>query len=308
MAPVLSTSSWRIPWTHSLVRAERRARESSARWAIQFERVSRLNRVRLHAERATVLVGVGLAAVTVAAWVAFLAQAASPRSMAVDTMSAGPDLVGASGFIGAWVVMMAAMMLPSAAPLALLYRAAGADGRAANTVPLVAGYLLAWAGFGALVYAAQQALGAVALSSPTLGDARPYAVAGILAIAGVYQFTPLKQACLRQCRSPLDFLMHRWRGAGAFAAFRLGGARSLLCRLLLGPYGGPGDRGRNEPSVGGAYRAHRLHGEADAFRRAGRAVDWSWAWIGGSTRGGTPGTFNVASRRHGDLVRSVEGG
>lgn len=229
MAPVFSTSSWRIPWTHSLVRAERRARESSARWAIQFERVSRLNRLRLHAERATVLVGVGLAAVTVAAWVAFLAQAASPRSMAVDTMSAGPDLVGASGFIGAWVVMMAAMMLPSAAPLALLYRAAGADGRAANTVPLVAGYLLAWAGFGALVYAAQQALGAVALSSPTLGDARPYAVAGILAIAGVYQFTPLKQACLRQCRSPLDFLMHRWRGAGAFAAFRLGVEHGVYC-------------------------------------------------------------------------------
>jgi len=147
----------------------------------------------------------------------------------MDTMSTGPDLVGAAGFIGAWVVMMAAMMLPSAAPLVLLYRAAGAGGRAANTVPLVAGYLLAWAGFGALVYAAQQALGAVVLASPTLGDARPYAVAGILAIAGVYQFTPLKQACLRQCRSPLDFLMHRWRGAGAFDAFRLGVEHGAYC-------------------------------------------------------------------------------
>ena len=147
----------------------------------------------------------------------------------MDTMSTGPDLVGAAGFIGAWVVMMAAMMLPSAAPLVLLYRAAGAGGRAANTVPLVAGYLLAWAGFGALVYAAQQALGAVVLASPTLGDARPYAVAGILAIAGIYQFTPLKQACLRQCRSPLDFLMHRWRGAGAFDAFRLGVEHGAYC-------------------------------------------------------------------------------
>jgi predicted metal-binding membrane protein len=149
--------------------------------------------------------------------------------MAMDTMSSGADLAGAAGFIGAWVVMMAAMMLPSAAPLVLLYRAAGADGRAANTVPLVAGYLLAWAVFGAFVYAAQQALGAVVLASPTLADASPYAVAGILAIAGVYQFTPLKQACLRECRSPLDFLMHRWRGAGAFDALRLGVEHGAYC-------------------------------------------------------------------------------
>ncbi len=188
-----------------------------------------MNKVRLPADRATVLVGVTLVAVTVAAWVAFLAQAVSPTSIAMDTMSSGADLAGATGFIAAWVVMMAAMMLPSAAPLVLLYRAAGADGRVANTVPLVAGYLVAWAVFGALVYAAQQALGAVVQSNATLGNARPYAVAGILAIAGVYQFTPLKQACLRECRSPLDFLMHRWRGAGAFDALRLGVEHGAYC-------------------------------------------------------------------------------
>ena len=173
--------------------------------------------------------GVSLAAVAVAAWVAFLAQAASLSSTAPDTMSAATDLVGATGFIGAWVVMMAAMMLPSAAPLVLLYRGAGANGRAANTVPLVAGYLLAWAVFGAGVYAAQQALGAVVNFTPTLGDARLYAVAGILAIAGIYQFTPLKHACLRQCRSPLDFLMHRWRGPGVFEALRLGAGHGAYC-------------------------------------------------------------------------------
>jgi len=188
-----------------------------------------MNRLRSPADRATVLVGAALTAVTVAAWVAFLAQAPSPGSMAMDTMSSGPALAGAAGFIGAWVVMMAAMMLPSAAPLVLLYRGAGAGGRAANTVPLVAGYLLAWAGFGALVYEAQQALGAVVLSSPALGNARPYAVAGILGIAGIYQFTPLKQACLRQCRSPLDFLMHRWRGPGVFEALRLGARHGAYC-------------------------------------------------------------------------------
>jgi len=222
-------SSWRIRSTPLLVPAEKRALGSSEHWAIQFEPISRLNKVRLPADRATALVGVSLAAVTVAAWVAFLAQAASPSSMAVDTMSAGPDLVGATGFIVAWVVMMAAMMLPSAAPLVLLYRAAGSDGRAANTVPLVAGYLLAWAVFGAFVYATQQALSVAIHSSSALSDARPYAVAGTLAIAGIYQFTPLKQACLRQCRSPLGFLMHRWRRTGALNALRLGAEHGVYC-------------------------------------------------------------------------------
>ncbi len=188
-----------------------------------------MNIVRLPVDIATLLIGTALAAVTLAAWFAFLAQATSPGSMAVDTMSSGTDLAGATAFIGAWVVMMAAMMLPSAAPLVLLYRAAGPDGRTANTVPLVAGYLLVWAAFGALIYAAQQALGAAIHTSPALGDARPYAVTGILAIAGVYQFTPLKQACLRQCRSPLDFLMQRWRGPGALGALRLGIEHGAYC-------------------------------------------------------------------------------
>jgi predicted metal-binding membrane protein len=188
-----------------------------------------MNRVRLPADRATLLVGGTIAAVTGAAWIAFLAQAASPGSMPMGTMPAAPDLVGAIGFIGAWVVMMAAMMLPSAAPLVLLYRRAGSDARAANAAPLVAGYLLVWAAFGGLVYAVQQALGAAVHFSPAVGDARPYAVAGILAIAGIYQMTPLKQACLRQCRSPLDFLMHRWRGPSAFAALRLGVRHGAYC-------------------------------------------------------------------------------
>jgi predicted metal-binding membrane protein len=187
-------------------------------------------RARVPADRATLLVGAALAAVTVAAWAAVLAQAASSGSMAMDTTRpAGPDLAGVTGFVGAWVVMMAAMMLPSAAPLVLLYRVAGADGRAVNAVPLVAGYLVMWAAFGALVYAAQQALGAVTHASPALDNARPYAVVGILAIAGAYQFTSLKKACLRKCRSPLDFLMHRWRGRGAFDALRLGAEHGAYC-------------------------------------------------------------------------------
>src|SRR5260370_7947668 len=117
--------------------------------------------------------------------------------------------------------MMSGRMLATAVEDVVGERAAGLGGRAANMFQLVAVYLHAWAGFGVVVYAAQQALGVVFLSSPRLGDARPYAVAGIVAIAGIYQFTPLKQACLRQCRSPLTFLMHRCRSAGPLTASRL---------------------------------------------------------------------------------------
>src|SRR5258708_26481346 len=157
-----------------------------------------MNRLRSHGDRATLLVGAALAAVTLAAWVAFLAEAPSPSSMAMDTMSSGPALAGAAGFIGAWVVMMAAMMLPSAAPLVLLYRTAGANGRAANTVPLVAGYLLAWAVVGALVYAAQQVLVAVVNSSPTPSDALPCAVADLPPLHGGLHSSPPQHTQRRQ--------------------------------------------------------------------------------------------------------------
>ncbi len=140
----------------------------------------------LAVDRRTVLVGGMLAAVTVAAWAGVVTQAVPPNDMA---MRGGLQPAGAIGFIGAWVVMMAAMMLPSAAPLLLLYRVAGQGGRSVNTIPLVAGYLVVWAAFGALVYTAQQTLLAVTDANPALGVARPYGVAGILAIAGAYQFS-----------------------------------------------------------------------------------------------------------------------
>ena len=166
------------------------------------------------------LVGGMLAVVTVAAWAGVLTHASAPGGdMAQMSPGAWSRLLGTAGFVGAWVVMMAAMMLPSAAPLVLLYRFAGPGGRAANSVPLVAGYLVMWAVFGAMVYAGQQGLLALTGAIPVLVNAGPYAVAAILAIAGVYQFTSLKKACLRECRSPLDFIFHDWRGGGEFDPF-----------------------------------------------------------------------------------------
>jgi predicted metal-binding membrane protein len=119
-------------------------------------------------------------------------------------------------FIAAWTVMMAAMMLPSAAPLVLLYRRGASAGR---TTLLVAGYLFVWAVAGVPIYFAFELI--------------PMSMApAVLAVAGIYQLTPAKRACLRQCRSPADFLVLRW-GRGAFRLGLEHGAWCLGCCWAL---------------------------------------------------------------------------
>jgi predicted metal-binding membrane protein len=118
---------------------------------------------------------------TLAAWVAFVRL--------------GMDSSGLVVFLVGWVVMMTAMMLPSAAPLVLVY---GQRGRAR----LVLGYLVVWAAVGLPVYAIARA--ADLMMVPSL------AIATVLVVAGAYQFTHLKGVCLSACRSPLDFIAMRW--------------------------------------------------------------------------------------------------
>jgi predicted metal-binding membrane protein len=177
----------------------------------------------------TVIVGLGLTAVTLVAWVGVLAQGRSGNGVMAGPMSSSFQLGPLTGFVIAWLVMMAAMMLPSAAPLVLLYRVAGPGARAINTVFLVAGYLIVWAAFGLPTFAVQQVLMTAASDGSIVERSLPYAVAVVLGLAGLYQFTPLKEACLRQCRSPLDFMVQRWRGAGPFAAMRLGIEHGAYC-------------------------------------------------------------------------------
>jgi predicted metal-binding membrane protein len=133
-----------------------------------------------------------------------------------------------------WLLMMVAMMLPSATPMILLYgrlaRGARAQGAAMAPTAIFAGvYLAVWGGFSALAALAQWLLvrsGAVSELSLALGDRR---VGGALLIAaGLYQATPLKRACLDACRSPLSFLMRLWRPGWAGAA-RLGFAHGVYC-------------------------------------------------------------------------------
>jgi predicted metal-binding membrane protein len=131
-----------------------------------------------------------------------------------------------------WAVMMAGMMAPSAAPVLLVF--AGAQSRQAGvragvTVPAFAsGYFAVWTGFSAGAALVQGWLHQHALLSPMMAASSPRVAGAILTGAGIYQFSPLKTACLAHCQSPLGFLMTHWR-AGVTGAFRMGARHGLHC-------------------------------------------------------------------------------
>lgn len=134
---------------------------------------------------------------------------------------------------GMWVAMMVGMMLPSAAPAVLLYlgvvRNADAPQRpVARAYAFAAGYLLAWTGFSLAATVLQWALANSGLLSPMMESTSRTASGLILIAAGVYQFTPLKQACLSRCRSPLTWLPRHWR-SGVAGATRMGIEYGLYC-------------------------------------------------------------------------------
>ncbi len=132
-----------------------------------------------------------------------------------------------------WAVMMAAMMLPSASPIFLLYAGAvrtraGETSPALQTYALAAGYLLVWVVFSVGATALQRLLSTLLVLNPMMEPASPVASAALLAIAGVYQLTPLKRVCLGMCRSPLSFLTRYWR-SGRGGAFRMGVTHGIYC-------------------------------------------------------------------------------
>lgn len=131
-----------------------------------------------------------------------------------------------------WAVMMTAMMLPSAAPLVLLYAGAlharGERDASRRIYALAGGYLAAWAVFSIGATALQRILASALVLTPMMEPERPILAAVALAIAGVYQLTPYKRACLRVCRSPLSYLLQHWR-PGTAGAFRLGVEHGLYC-------------------------------------------------------------------------------
>jgi predicted metal-binding membrane protein len=129
-----------------------------------------------------------------------------------------------------WAVMMVAMMLPSASPMILTYaRLAGAreDLSFLWTWAFAGGYLTVWTAFSLVATALQFALARAAILTNAMTVA-PFAGALILATAGIYQFTPWKNACLKHCQSPMSFFMTRWRD-GAAGALRMGLQHGTSC-------------------------------------------------------------------------------
>lgn len=126
-------------------------------------------------------------------------------------------------FIASWTPMMAVMMLPSAAPMIRVFRlvAADAPNPTLRMTVFVAGYLLVWVAVGVPVWGAGLAL-------MELGAPVAFVTGATLALAGVYQLMPLKDLCLRRCRTPMDFLVTHWY-SGETGALRLGVEHGLYC-------------------------------------------------------------------------------
>jgi predicted metal-binding membrane protein len=166
-----------------------------------------------------------LVILAVAAWFVTVAQA---RGMGIGPGTMGMDL---PIFVGTWVVMMAAMMFPSVAPVTILwtrtiYRKETGGARARRISEFVTGYLVAWTAFGLVAFAALVATGRLAELAP---DAARWLGVGIFVLAGIYQLTPLKDVCLRHCRSPIAQLLHYGNLKGPARDLRVGLFHGLYC-------------------------------------------------------------------------------
>ena len=166
-----------------------------------------------------------LLVLAVLAWVVTAAQA---RGMGI-----GPGTMGLAlpAFLVLWVVMMAAMMFPSVAPVAILWarsivsRSSGTQ-RAWRIGTFVSGYMLAWAAYGVLAFLALLGTQWLVRQAP---EAARWLGVGIFVAAGVYQLTPLKNACLAHCRSPMTSLLHYANYKGSWRDLRVGAHHGLYC-------------------------------------------------------------------------------
>jgi len=224
--------------------------------AVAFDLESVLRRDRL-------VVVIALVAVIVLSWVYVLAGAGMGMSAfemtrmtqpvgvidstqpSVQGMSMGGTAVGGTMVTGAWTVgyavviffmwwvMMFGMMLPSAAPLLLLFARMmrKEKDKGAPYVPtgvFALGYVIMWAAFSAIATGAQWGLEASGLLSGIMVGTSAVLGAALLIAAGVWQLTPLKNACLRHCRSPIGFLSAHWR-PGRTGAFKMGLVHGAFC-------------------------------------------------------------------------------
>ena len=220
-----------------------------------------------HRDRA--ILAASLVAIAVVAWLVLWLWEGSPYGHylhhdgvggggAAVFGAAGDAVLGATVFTVGWTLMIIAMMLPSSVPLVVTFGALVARrARPARLVGLLLlGYLLVWAAFGFVAWAADRGVHAAVEALPWLA-AHPQLILGATLLgAGLWQFSPLRDRCLDECRSPLGFVLNRWRGTSerrealmmglAHGAFCVGccwslmlvmfgvGISSLTAMLLLG--------------------------------------------------------------------------
>ena len=170
------------------------------------------------------------------AWASLWVWGQSPYGRYLDhtqlTEVTGEDATLLVFFVGAWTVMVFAMMLPTSLPLINMFHVMtrGRPDHLSLVALLIVGYLGIWMAFGVAVHVADVALHAVVEQNNWL-EANSWVIgAGILMLAGVYQFTPLKYQCLDKCRSPMSFIAGHWTGRHEQRqAFRLGVDHGIFC-------------------------------------------------------------------------------
>ena len=145
-------------------------------------------------------------------------------------MDGGPwtDLGTLGWFVGVWVVMMAAMMFPSVAPTVALYSVMIKSRSLGRPLVFTSGYLAAWTGVGVLAFAIASDGGRVSRDLLAWDHGGRWVAGAMLIVAAVYELTPLKDACLGKCRSPLGFLLGAWR-TGRLGAFGMGAKHGAWC-------------------------------------------------------------------------------
>ncbi|MFQ5418094.1 MAG: DUF2182 domain-containing protein [Myxococcota bacterium] len=203
-------------------------------------------------DRNTILIG--LAGVTALAWIYLVVSAANMQGMGDPAAAEGVASAGSmmrvhpwsaldfALMFAMWAVMMVGMMVPTAAPMALIYaavarKAASQGTPLASTAVFVSGYVVAWTAFSVAATAVQWGLDSAALLSPRMVTTSPILGALLLMASGLYQLTPIKNACLEHCRAPARFIASHWH-PGASGAFRVGLEHGFYCLgccwLLMG--------------------------------------------------------------------------
>jgi len=184
-------------------------------------------------QRDRAILGGLLVGLAVAAWVALWWWETSPYAGYMGHAgTVGPLPLEASLFVVGWVLMIVAMMLPSSVPLVMTFGAlVGRRPRPGRLVGLLLlGYLAVWGAFGLAAWVADRGIHAAVEALPWLAEHPQLIMGTTLLAAGLWQFSPLRERCLEACRSPLGFVVNRWRGTSPLReSFAMGVAHGAFC-------------------------------------------------------------------------------